>query len=240
MVTGSGGRRAAQRAELLTAVRVEAYRQIAAGGLAAVSMSAIAQAIGVSGAALYRYFPSRDELVRMLLTESFQANADVVTDSLAATSGNAAPARLRHLLSALHAWAVTHPIQYAVVSGGLPGADQHTETRQNTTVDPDDLVDKAARPFYAICRLVAQLPSTVGAPTRRALAAQAVPELAVPTRLAEFSAADIAFAMIIYSRLHGANDLQIADAWRRSGLDADTMFHLELELLLADDGTSPP
>ena len=46
-------------------------------------MTGIAQHLGMSPAALYRYFPSREELVRALIAESFEANAVLTEHALA-------------------------------------------------------------------------------------------------------------------------------------------------------------
>ncbi|HEY4096552.1 MAG TPA: helix-turn-helix domain-containing protein, partial [Baekduia sp.] len=56
-------RRERQRTETLTEIRTRARAQVDEGGVAALSLNAIAKAMGVSGPALYRYFASRDDLL---------------------------------------------------------------------------------------------------------------------------------------------------------------------------------
>jgi AcrR family transcriptional regulator len=228
MGQGQASRRATQRAELLADIRTEAYKQIGASGLAGMSMSAIAQNLGLSTAALYRYFPSRDALVRVLLSESVQANAQAVMASLESSRGQSALVQLRHLLQSMHKWAVVNPVQYAVVSGGIFGSDQAL------ILDPEVLSDVRVRPLHAICALVAALPNNVGAPIRRALESSAIPAATTCPQLSGFAASDIAFGMVIYSRLHGAVALQIAEVWQRHGIDADRVFDIELDLLLPE------
>lgn len=125
-----------------------AYRQIAEDGFAAVSMTGIAQNLGMSPAALYRYFPSRDELVRALIAESFEANAVLVEQSLTETAGLAPDQRLRHLLAVTREWAVAHPTQYGIIVGVL---------RDGQISEADAMVDPERRPFRAILSLVAEL-----------------------------------------------------------------------------------
>src|ERR1700677_1583882 len=108
-------RRDQLRAELMAAIHEHAYRQIAEDGFAAVSMTGIAQSLGMSPAALYRYFPSREELVRALVAECFEANAVITEQALAETADLAADLRLRRVFDATRRWALAHPVQYEVI-----------------------------------------------------------------------------------------------------------------------------
>ena len=52
--------------------------QVAEGGAGSVSLNAIARAMGMSPAALYRYFASRDALLAELVVEAYGSLADAV------------------------------------------------------------------------------------------------------------------------------------------------------------------
>lgn len=52
-------------------VKAAALVQLAEGGPAALSVNAIAKGLGVSGPALYRYFPSRDALLAELIRDAY-------------------------------------------------------------------------------------------------------------------------------------------------------------------------
>jgi AcrR family transcriptional regulator len=141
-------RRDRLRAALVADIHDQAYRQIAADGFAGVSMTGIAQSLGMSPAALYRYFPSREDLVVSLVAESFEANAALTEQALAETAGLPPDLRLRRLLAVTREWAVTHPTQYGIINGVL---------RDDQIADADVMVDPGRRPFRAILSLIAEL-----------------------------------------------------------------------------------
>ena len=71
-------RRERYRQETLAEIKQLAMRQIARGGAEALSLSAIARAMGMSGAALYRYFPSRDDLLAEIIVDAHHDLAEVL------------------------------------------------------------------------------------------------------------------------------------------------------------------
>ena len=61
------------RAELTAEITDAARRQLAEVGAAALSLRAVAREVGMVSSAVYRYFPSRDELLTRLIIESYDA-----------------------------------------------------------------------------------------------------------------------------------------------------------------------
>lgn len=212
----------------MTDIHAEAHRQIAAGGVSAVSMSGIAQSLGMSAAALYRYFRSRDDLVRAVIAESFEANAQVVEHTMSQTTEMPASARLRRLLDDNRRWALQHPAQYAIITGSL---------RTDQEINPDELVAPSRRPFYAICSLLAQ----IGTPAtgRRHTAEQALAQhLKIPTDPQGPGALPreaVLRGLVVWSRLHGVISLELTGVFDRTGVDADQFFRYEVDSLLTPD-----
>jgi AcrR family transcriptional regulator len=200
----------------------QAYRQIADAGLAAVSMTGIAQSLGMSPAALYRYFPSRDELVRALVAESFEANAALTEQALAETAGLSPDLRLRRLFAVTREWAIAHPMQFGIINGVL---------RDNQITDADAMVDPERRPFRAILSLVAELalPDTLAnamAPVLHDMSA----------RWSEGYPSEVLLhALTIWSRLGGVISLEINGVLDRMGIDASLFFDAEVAQLLLGD-----
>ena len=60
------GARARARIEVTAAIKDEARRQLAAEGAAKLSLRAVARELGMVSSALYRYFPSRDDLLKAM------------------------------------------------------------------------------------------------------------------------------------------------------------------------------
>jgi AcrR family transcriptional regulator len=218
-------RRDQQRQSLLTDIHTEAHRQIAVGGVPAVSMSGIAQSLGMSPAALYRYFSSRDDLVRAVIRATFEAYVAVVEESMYQTEGRPAPERLRRLLGDCRRWALDHPTQYTIISWSLhPGQE----------VDPDELVAPSLRPFHTMCSLLAQIderPANPPHPVEEALTAKLADQL-TQQGPGEFPAEVVIRAMVLWSRMHGAISLELLGVYDRSGIDPDTFFALEVSQML--------
>jgi AcrR family transcriptional regulator len=220
-------RRDRLRAALVAEIHDQAYRQIAADGFAAVSMTGIAQSLGMSPAALYRYFPSREDLIRALVAESFEANAVLTEQALAETEGLAPGLRLLRVLAVTRQWAVTHPTQYEIIQGVL---------RNNQIEDADVMVDPERRPFRAILSLVAelQMPGTLAKAMAPVLqeASQRRPGAAAPSG---YPAEALLHALVTWSRLSGAISLEINGVLDRMGIDATSFFDAELAQLLPHD-----
>ncbi len=133
---GSAGpvvnRRDRQRAETRHEIKAAAYAQIADGGLGALSLNAIARRMGLTGPALYRYYPSRDDLITDLLAETYREWGEVFRGATARVGG----APKRQLLAgarALRRWAHEHPERYDLLYGRpLPGYEAPEEATRAT------------------------------------------------------------------------------------------------------------
>ncbi|MGG8405783.1 helix-turn-helix domain-containing protein, partial [Streptomyces sp. 12297] len=94
MTTVRGARERA-RIEITAAIKDEARRQLAAEGAAKLSLRAVARELGMVSSALYRYFPSRDDLLTALIIDAYDS---VGAAAEAAHAGSAdAPPRERWL-----------------------------------------------------------------------------------------------------------------------------------------------
>ncbi|GAB7064480.1 TetR/AcrR family transcriptional regulator [Streptomyces mexicanus] len=116
------GARVRARTEITAAIKDEARRQLAAEGAAKLSLRAVARALGMVSSALYRYFPSRDELLTALITDAYDslgAAAEAAHDAVA----EAGPLhRWATVCEAVRAWALAHPHEYALLYGSpVPG-----------------------------------------------------------------------------------------------------------------------
>lgn len=118
-----------ERARIDTMQRIleSGRRQLAEQGAAALSLRAVARDLGMVSSAVYRYVPSRDDLLTALIVEGYR---DVATVAEEAASGCAAPGRrFLALCEALYAWAREHPHQYALLYGSpVPGYHAPQET----------------------------------------------------------------------------------------------------------------
>src|SRR5882724_315220 len=65
------------RAELTREIREEARRQLAQVGAAALSLRSVARELGMVSSALYRYYPSKEDLLTALIIDAYNAVGEV-------------------------------------------------------------------------------------------------------------------------------------------------------------------
>ncbi|MFF2412599.1 TetR/AcrR family transcriptional regulator [Streptomyces sp. NPDC058092] len=118
------GARERARTEVTAAIKGEAKKQLAAEGAAKLSLRAVARELGMASSALYRYFPSRDELLTALIVDAYDAVGETAEAAHRAAAADAAPhlARWTAVARAVRDWALAHPHEYALIYGSpVPG-----------------------------------------------------------------------------------------------------------------------
>ena len=125
-------------AQILDAAR----RELTEHGADGLSLRAVAREVGMVSSAVYRYVPSRDDLLTALIIEAYNAIGDVVER---AAAGRGAPGRrFVHCCEAIRRWGGEHPHEFALLYGSpVPGYQA-----PQTTVTP------AARVPVALLALV--------------------------------------------------------------------------------------
>ena len=119
------------RAELTREIKQEARRQLAAHGAQGLSLRAVARELGMVSSALYRYFPSRDELLTALIIDAYDALGDAAEAADAGRPAADIRGRWAATCHAVRNWALAHPHEYALIYGSpVPGyqAPQATVT----------------------------------------------------------------------------------------------------------------
>src|SRR5262249_58783161 len=79
------------RAELTREIKDEARRQLVTSGAGGLSLRAVARELGMVSSALYRYFPSRDDLLTALIIDAYDAIGAAVEEAIAAVPSEAPP-----------------------------------------------------------------------------------------------------------------------------------------------------
>jgi AcrR family transcriptional regulator len=132
------------KAEVRGEIIAEARRQLALEGAPALSLRAVTRQLGMASSAVYRYFPSRDDLFTALIVEAYDA-LGAVAEAAVATAGPAVD-RWRRLSRSIRGWALEHPHEYALIYGSpIPG--YHA---------PELTIGPASRVTLAMARLVAE------------------------------------------------------------------------------------
>src|SRR5215469_14525634 len=117
------------RAELIREITEIARRQLAIDGAAGLSLRAVAREMGMVSSAIYRYFPSRDDLLTTLIIDGYNAVGAAVEKAEAACPAEEYAARWLAACRAVRAWALAHPHEYALVYGSpVPGYQAPEQT----------------------------------------------------------------------------------------------------------------
>jgi len=99
-----------------------AWKQIAEQGVPALSLRAIARDMGMTAPGLYRYYPSRDDLVTALIIEAFNSFSQYLEIARDEHSADDHAGRYRAVCNAYFHWAVTFPSRYTLIFGSpVPG-----------------------------------------------------------------------------------------------------------------------
>jgi len=107
---------------MITEIKSVARGHLATDG-ANLSLRAVARDMGMVSSALYRYFPSRDDLLTALILDAYNALGDAVFAADASVTDRTR-LRARWLASghAVRAWALARPAEYALIYGSpVPG-----------------------------------------------------------------------------------------------------------------------
>uniref|UniRef100_UPI0013B38CCA TetR/AcrR family transcriptional regulator n=1 Tax=Nonomuraea lactucae TaxID=2249762 RepID=UPI0013B38CCA len=144
-MTASRTARERVRAELTREIADIARRRLATEGAGGLSLRAVAREMGMVSSAIYRYFPSRDDLLTALIIDGYNALGEAVERADASCPPDSFPDRWSAVCHAVRDWALAHPHEYTLLYGSpVPG--YHA---------PQDTVPARARDVTVMGRIVA-------------------------------------------------------------------------------------
>jgi AcrR family transcriptional regulator len=118
----STSRRGRQHEATREEIKQIARQLMAERGTSALSLHAIARCMELTAPALYRYFPTRDDLVTALIVDAYHAQADALVAASEACTASDPVGRLHAAVLAYRDWALAHPVDYLLLAGNpVPG-----------------------------------------------------------------------------------------------------------------------
>jgi AcrR family transcriptional regulator len=218
-------RRERQRQQTLAEIKTRAMDQVAEGGAGAVSLNAIARAMGMSPAALYRYFASRDGLLAELVVEAYGSLADAVQQAADGAPGDG-EAQLVAVAHAYRDWALAHPNSYLLIF--------QTSSGSGLDLDPDRTVAAAQRSmdvFLSVLDGPGSGPDAGGTELGPELASQirAWGQRAQPP---DRPAGRLYLGLLTWTRLHGLISLELGHHLASTGVDPALLYEAEVQSLL--------
>jgi len=116
------GARARARAELTQEIVDTARRHLVSDGPSGLSLRAVARDLGMVSSAIYRYFPSRDDLLTRLIIDAYNGLGDAVDAAEAQVARDRYLDRWLAITHATRDWALAHPQEWALIYGSpVPG-----------------------------------------------------------------------------------------------------------------------
>lgn len=223
------------RAELTREIKEEARRQLAVDGAGRLSLRAVARELGLVSSALYRYFPTRDDLLTALIIDAYDTLGAAGEAADAASPRDDTRARWRSIYAAVRAWARANPHEYALIYGSpVPGYQA-----------PQDTVVPAARVALAILGVLRHAWAT-GALHPADPGPELSPTLAEQTKqLAEAIALELpgdvlARALIAWTQLFGMISFELFGQFVGSMDPADEFFGYAVERMADFVGLPAP
>jgi AcrR family transcriptional regulator len=143
------------RAELASEIKDVARIQLGVSGADGLSLRAVARELGMVSSAIYRYFPSRDDLLTALIIDAYDAMGAAAEAADAAVPSTELRNRWRAICRAVRTWARTNPHEYALIYGSpVPGYQAPQDTITPATRVPFALLG-VLRDAFASNRLTA-------------------------------------------------------------------------------------
>jgi len=210
--------RAVARRELTQAIVTSARRQLGEIGPAQLSVRAVARDLGMASSAVYRYFPSRDELLTELLVVIYGELADVLEAADAAVERCDLHGRWMALARTLRSWAVAAPREYAFLYGSpVPGYSA-----------PQATVEPSARVTGVLISLIHDLDEAGSIPPTSPSPAGTHEQLSAFRRQAGIESSDEAIlrGVTAWGGLLGAISLELFGHLHRAVVDYEAHFEL--------------
>ena len=221
-------RRARYREQTRAEAKQIALRQLAEAGVSALSFSAVAKELGVTGPALYRYFAGRDDLLSELVADAYGDLAAAV-EAAARQAGPGSPRdRLRALAAAYRNWALAQPHRYRLLFGTTAGSGH---------LAPERTIPAAHRTMVAILDALAEIAPASNPDTgRHAVLDRELEAWARRRPGPEVPGAVARLGVTCWTRLHGLLSLEIEGHFAPMGFDPALLYEAEVDGLLDSAG----
>jgi AcrR family transcriptional regulator len=213
-----------------------ARAQMARQGISHVTLRGIAREMGMAVTALYRYFPSYNDLITELILDAFNRLADHIDDAQRQQPPEDWGARLWAALMAYRNYASTYPHDFALIYGtpivGYNAPAERTVPASSRTFEIIGAILEGAQRSGALTfpHSAEALPPTVMHHTRQFAAVRAA------------TTSDVMVYTLAqgWSRIHGIVMLELFGHIGPIVGDVDAFYRSEVATLMRSMGLAPP
>ena len=142
------------RAEVTLEIVASARRHLASEGAAGLSLRAVARDLGMVSSAVYRYVPSRDDLLTRLIIDAYNSLGEHAEAEDALEARDDLRGRWMSIAHACRDWALERPQEWSLIYGSpVPGY-----------VAPEDTIGPASRVTTLLIAILADVHMRGGVP----------------------------------------------------------------------------
>jgi AcrR family transcriptional regulator len=152
--------RAEARAHQIETIKSTSRRLMAERGAPGLSLREVAREMGLVSSAIYRYFPTRDDLLTALIVDAYNDLGAAAERAVQRCSKRDATGRLHAAAASIRKWAKRNSSEYALIYGSpVPGYEA-----------PEFTIEPATRVTMVLANIItdAWRESPVEGPTREA------------------------------------------------------------------------
>jgi AcrR family transcriptional regulator len=222
----SPSRRERIRTATVAEIKALARRLLVGGGLAAISLRAIARDMGMTAPAIYRYFPSLDALVAELTEDLYDELRETIEAARDSGTADEPVHEIVAMARAFRRWCVSHPAEFGLMFGSpVPGVSSFEEE----CVGPDHAGARFGAPFLeAFARQWRARPFAT--PPADVISDRLGPHLA-PYRetFGDEVPVEVIYAYLSgWTRLYGLVAMEVFGHLRWAVTDVEPLFEVEL------------
>lgn len=218
----------AMRSQIMDSAR----KQMAEHGTAGLGLRAIAREMDVTAPAIYRYFPSMDDLITELIIENFHALAAAMADGANSAPKTDYSGRLMGMLLGYRRWALDNPIDFQLIYGNpIPGYVAPAERTMPAARRGFDVVVEILNDALAAGAIVPPpeyeaLPGAIAAQLSGVIAHEGYDAPVIVLYL----------ATVGWTRIHGIVMLELFDDIQPVVGDTEAFYQFEMHMLLKQLG----
>lgn len=238
---GRPTRREQRREETLAEIKNLAVEQVAEGGPEAVSLTAVARAMSMSPAAIYRYFESRDALLADLVVELY----DSLADRLEAVPQSAGEGWFRAVATAYRQWALDNPNGYRLIFQTISGSGLDLAPERTITASSRSMTVFLAA-LTALAPEPRQDPGGRRTPGTKRGSTTGLVELdrqlhawAQRSHTSGLPPSILLLGLTAWTRIHGLISLELGHHLLSTGVSAHLLYDAEVSTLITAAQTGP-
>lgn len=223
----SVGWRERHRASTLAEIKDLARELLVTGGPAAISLRAISRAMGMAPSALYRYYPSLEELVAALRNDLFHELGQATYAARVELPEAHPTVRIAAMARAFRQWGLTHPEGFGLILGPpLPGTSAGDERSSARADEGAACVGVLFLDEFVELRRCGELVLPAVAPDESKLIAS----LGAYVRGRDDLEPSVVFAFLsAWARLYGVIAMEVFGHMGWAVTDSEVLFESELE-----------